>query len=150
MVTKTLLFGADGSGLFSAGPGAGGKMFRAIDKKTGAIIHEMALPASTTGIPMTYMVDDRQYIVVAIGGARRPRRARRPGRAVAAFRSPLEGAAMRGRRFAVVSLVALSLVATVPVVAQRVARADRLPRPRVTPHCRRSHTRVSRCRTGCA
>lgn len=67
MVTKTLLFGADGSGLFSAGPGSGGKMFRAIDKKSGAIVHEMALPASTTGIPMTYMVDDRQYIVVAIG-----------------------------------------------------------------------------------
>ena len=67
MVTKTLLFGADGAGLFSAGPGAGGKMFRAIDKKTGAIIHEMPLPASTTGIPMTYLVDDRQYIVIAIG-----------------------------------------------------------------------------------
>ena len=67
MVTKTLLFGADGSGLFSSGPGSGGPMFRAIDKKTGAIVHEMALPASTTGIPMTYMVDDRQYIVVAIG-----------------------------------------------------------------------------------
>lgn len=67
MVTKTLLFGADGSGLFNAGPNAGGKMFRAIDKKTGAIIHEMALPASTTGIPMTYMVNDRQYIVVAVG-----------------------------------------------------------------------------------
>ena len=66
LVTKTLLFGADGSGLFSAGPGAA-EDFRAIDKKTGAIVHEMELPASTTGIPMTYMVDDRQYIVVAIG-----------------------------------------------------------------------------------
>jgi quinoprotein glucose dehydrogenase len=68
MVTKTLLFGADGSGLFSSGPGSGGPMFRAIDKKTGAIVHEMKLPASTTGIPMTYMADDRQFIVVAIGG----------------------------------------------------------------------------------
>ena len=67
MVTKTLLFGADGSGLFNAGPGGGGKIFRAIDKKTGAIVHEMALPSSTTGIPMTYMVNDRQYIVVAVG-----------------------------------------------------------------------------------
>jgi quinoprotein glucose dehydrogenase len=67
MVTRTLLFGADGSGLFSSGPGSGGPMFRAIDKKTGAIVHEMKLPASTTGIPMTYMVDDRQFIVVAIG-----------------------------------------------------------------------------------
>lgn len=28
----------------------------------------MELPASTTGIPMTYMVNERQYIVVAIGG----------------------------------------------------------------------------------
>jgi quinoprotein glucose dehydrogenase len=67
MVTKTLLFGADGSGLFSSGPGSGGPMFRAIDKKTGAIVHEMKLPASTTGIPMTYMADDRQFIVVAVG-----------------------------------------------------------------------------------
>ena len=67
MVTKTLLFGADGSGLFNAGPGGGGKIFRAIDKKTGAIVHEIALPASTTGVPMTYMVNDRQFIVVAIG-----------------------------------------------------------------------------------
>ena len=67
MVTKTLLFGADGAGLFNAGPGAGGRTFRAIDKKTGAIIHEMQLPAGTTGIPMTYMFRDRQYIVVATG-----------------------------------------------------------------------------------
>jgi quinoprotein glucose dehydrogenase len=72
LVTKTLLFGADGSGLFNAGPGAGGKMFRAIDKKTGAVVYEIALPASTTGIPMTYMVDDRQYIVVAVGARGTP------------------------------------------------------------------------------
>jgi quinoprotein glucose dehydrogenase len=72
LVTKTLLFGADGSGLFNAGPGAGGKMFRAIDKKTGAVLYEFALPASTTGIPMTYMVDDRQYIVVAVGARGTP------------------------------------------------------------------------------
>jgi quinoprotein glucose dehydrogenase len=72
LVTKTLLFGADGSGLFNAGPGAGGKMFRAIDKKTGAVIYELALPASTTGVPMTYMVDDRQYIVVALGARGTP------------------------------------------------------------------------------
>ncbi len=67
LVTKTLLFGADGPGLFNSGLNAGGKIFRAIDKKTGAIIHEMTLPASTTGVPMTYMVGDRQYIVVATG-----------------------------------------------------------------------------------
>lgn len=72
LVTKTLLFGADGSGLFNAGPGGGGKIFRAIDKKTGAVIHEMALPASTTGVPMTYMINDRQYIVVATGARGTP------------------------------------------------------------------------------
>lgn len=72
MVTKTLLFGSDGSGLFNAGPNGGGKMFRAIDKKTGQIIYEMALPASTTGVPMTYMANDRQYIVVATGARGTP------------------------------------------------------------------------------
>jgi len=72
MVTKTLLFGSDGSGLFNAGPGGGGKFFRAIDKKTGKIVFEMELPASTTGVPMTYMVNDRQYIVVATGARGTP------------------------------------------------------------------------------
>ena len=68
LVTKTLLFGADGSGLFNAGPDAGGKIFRAIDKKTGAIVHEMALPASVTGAPMTYVIGGKQFIVMATGG----------------------------------------------------------------------------------
>ncbi len=72
LVTKALLFGADGSGLYNAGPGAGGKIFRAIDKKTGTIIHELTLPASTTGVPMTYMIDDKQYIVVATGARGTP------------------------------------------------------------------------------
>ena len=67
MVTKTLLFGSDGNNLWTGPAGAGGNMFRAYDKATGKVIFEMALPAMTTGIPMTYMVDGRQYIVVAIG-----------------------------------------------------------------------------------
>jgi quinoprotein glucose dehydrogenase len=67
LVTKTLLFAGDGAGLFSSGPQGGGKMFRALDKKTGKTIHEMELPANETGLPMTYMVDGRQFIVVAVG-----------------------------------------------------------------------------------
>jgi quinoprotein glucose dehydrogenase len=67
MVTKTLLFGADGSNLFNSVAGGGGNTFRAYDKKTGKTLHEMQLPASATGLPMTYMVDGRQFIVVAIG-----------------------------------------------------------------------------------
>ena len=72
LVTKTFLFGADGPGLFNAGPGAGGEMFRAIDKKSGAIIYELTLPTSTTGIPMTYQIEDKQYIVVATGARGTP------------------------------------------------------------------------------
>jgi quinoprotein glucose dehydrogenase len=67
MVTKTLLFSNDGNNLWASPAGAGGNMFRALDKKTGQTIHEMALPAMATGVPMTYMVDGRQIIVVAVG-----------------------------------------------------------------------------------
>ena len=35
-VTKTLLFAGEGSGLFAVGPGGGGPMFRAYDKKRRA------------------------------------------------------------------------------------------------------------------
>jgi quinoprotein glucose dehydrogenase len=67
LVTKTLLFGADGNNLWASPAGAGGNVFRAIDKRSGKVLHEMALPAMATGAPMTYMVDGRQIIVVAVG-----------------------------------------------------------------------------------
>ena len=67
MVTKTLLFGGVGGGMFNGGPGSGSPMLRVLNKATGELIHEMELPAGTTGIPMTYMVNGRQYIVVAVG-----------------------------------------------------------------------------------
>ena len=51
----------------SIAPGAGGKKFRAFDKATGAVVWETELPAGTTGAPMTYMFDGKQYRVVAIG-----------------------------------------------------------------------------------
>ena len=69
LVTKTLLFGGVGGGLFNAGVGGGSPMFRVMNKANGELIHQMELPAGTTGIPMTYMLNERQYIVVAIGGA---------------------------------------------------------------------------------
>src|SRR5215468_9981188 len=67
LVTKTLLFSGDGAGLFSSGPNGGGPLFRALDKKTGATIFEMELPGNETGLPMTYMMNGRQFIVVATG-----------------------------------------------------------------------------------
>jgi hypothetical protein len=60
-VTKSLLFAGEGSGLYRAG---GGK-FYAYDKATGAIISEMTRPAIQSGVPMTYAIYGRQYIVVA-------------------------------------------------------------------------------------
>jgi quinoprotein glucose dehydrogenase len=67
MVTKTLLFSADGAGLFNSGPGGGGKMFRAHDKATGKVIFQDELPSNVSGMPMTYMANGKQYIVVATG-----------------------------------------------------------------------------------
>ncbi len=66
LVTKTLLFTGDGSGMFSSGPGGGGPLFRALDKTTGKTLHEMELPGNETGLPMTYLANGRQFIVVAV------------------------------------------------------------------------------------
>jgi quinoprotein glucose dehydrogenase len=54
------------------GPGYGEPYFRAYDKATGAVVAELELPAGTTGAPMTYMHEGKQYIVVAIGGIEAP------------------------------------------------------------------------------
>jgi quinoprotein glucose dehydrogenase len=71
VVTKTLAFAGQGCGLFRGGAG-GGRMFYAYDKATGAVVHELELPANTCGNPMTYMVNGKQYIVVAVGAANFP------------------------------------------------------------------------------
>jgi quinoprotein glucose dehydrogenase len=66
LVTKALLFAGEGSGLY-ASDGGGGNKFRSYDKTTGEIISEIELPANQTGIPMTYSINGKQYIVVAVG-----------------------------------------------------------------------------------
>jgi len=71
VVTKTLAFAGQGCGLFRGG-GGGGPMFYAYDKATGAVVHELQLPANTCGNPMTYMVNGKQYIVVAVGAQNFP------------------------------------------------------------------------------
>ena len=43
-------------------------MLRAYDKKTGAEVGAVFMPAPQSGSPMTYMVDGSQYIVVAVSG----------------------------------------------------------------------------------
>ena len=41
---------------------------RFIDKKTGAVIHEMPLGAQMTGGTMTYTVNGRQFLVAVVNG----------------------------------------------------------------------------------
>ncbi len=43
-------------------------MLRAYDKKTGQQVGAVLMPAIQSGSPMTYMLDGRQYIVVAVSG----------------------------------------------------------------------------------
>lgn len=45
---------------------------RAYDKRTGELLAEIELPANATGSPMTYLVNGKQYIVVAVGGSNIP------------------------------------------------------------------------------
>jgi quinoprotein glucose dehydrogenase len=70
LVTKTLLIAGEGSGLYRAG--GGGNKLRAYDKSTGAILHELTLPANQSGVPMTYELDGKQYIVLAAGAKGSP------------------------------------------------------------------------------
>jgi quinoprotein glucose dehydrogenase len=46
---------------------------RAFDSHTGKLLWETTLPYAAVATPATYMVDGKQYIVIAIGGGRDPR-----------------------------------------------------------------------------
>jgi quinoprotein glucose dehydrogenase len=65
LVTKSLLFAGEGAGLFVASEG--GSKFRAHDKRTGEIVWETDLGLRQSGLPMSYALDGKQYIVVAAG-----------------------------------------------------------------------------------
>ena len=83
LVTKSFLFVGEGSdavigtvpggGSSYDGPATGydeswrwGTLFRAYDKSSGNTVFEIDLSAGTTGAPMTYMHEGKQYIVVAV------------------------------------------------------------------------------------
>ena len=67
LTTKTLVISGEG-GVFTTPSGARGAMLRAYDKATGQEHGAVYLPAAQTGSPMTYMLDDKQYLVLAVGG----------------------------------------------------------------------------------
>ena len=68
MITKTVLVAGDPA-ITNITPGRGrGAMLRAYDKKSGAQVGEVMMPAPISGSPMTYSLNGRQYIVVAVSG----------------------------------------------------------------------------------
>lgn len=66
LLTKTLLFVAEGNGSADAGP-----TMRAIDKQTGDIIAEIELPDNQVGLPFTYEHEGIQYLAMFVGGGTR-------------------------------------------------------------------------------
>ncbi|HEX6897209.1 MAG TPA: PQQ-binding-like beta-propeller repeat protein [Bryobacteraceae bacterium] len=67
LITKTLLIVGD-SQLTTTAQHPRGAMLRAYDKATGKEVGAVWMPAPQSGSPMTYMVDGKQYVVVAISG----------------------------------------------------------------------------------
>ena len=47
-------------------------MLRAYDKRTGRELAALPLPAPQSGSPMTYAVDGRQYLVIAVSANDHP------------------------------------------------------------------------------
>jgi glucose dehydrogenase len=67
VVTKTLVILGD-SQLTRTPSHPRGAMLRAYDKATGKEVGAVYMPAPQSGSPMTYVVDGKQYIVVAVSG----------------------------------------------------------------------------------
>ena len=67
LLTKTLLIHALTTGGTNDGP-----RLVAYDKATGEAVASIDLPGGAIGTPMTYMLDERQYISLTVGGARVP------------------------------------------------------------------------------
>ena len=67
VVTKTLVILGD-SQITTTPAHPRGAMLRAYDKATGKEVGAVWMPAPQSGSPMTYMVDGKQYIVVAVSG----------------------------------------------------------------------------------
>jgi len=67
LVTRSLVIAGE-PGFGPTPSGQRGSMLRAYDKRTGAEVGEVYMPAPQTGSPMTYMLNGRQYLVVAISG----------------------------------------------------------------------------------
>ena len=67
LVTKSLVIAGDGM-VTSSPERPRGAMLRAYDKATGKEVGSVLMPAPQSGSPMTYTVNGRQYLIVAVSG----------------------------------------------------------------------------------
>jgi quinoprotein glucose dehydrogenase len=67
LVTKSLVIAGDGM-VTTTPDRPRGAMLRAYDKKNGKEVGSVWMPAPQSGSPMTYTVDGKQYLVVAVSG----------------------------------------------------------------------------------
>ncbi len=77
LLTKTLLFAGEGPQVPSSAP-----ILRAFDKTSGKVVWQIQLEAHALGVPMTYLANGKQYVVVASGFQKWPHH-------LTAFRLPL-------------------------------------------------------------
>ena len=70
LVTKTLLIAGEAQVTTTGHPR--GALLRAYDKATGKDVGAVLMPAPQSGSPMTYLLNGKQYIVVAISGGNYP------------------------------------------------------------------------------
>ena len=73
-------------------------MLRAYDKTTGKEVGAVLMPAPQSGSPMTYSVNGRQFIVVAVSGGRVLRRIHRVRAAERGAELTCDGAKGKGQR----------------------------------------------------
>jgi quinoprotein glucose dehydrogenase len=71
LVTKTLVISGEG-GTVLMPDGRRGAMLRAYDKATGEERGAVYMPGAQTGGPMTYLLNGKQYIVVAVSSSTMP------------------------------------------------------------------------------
>jgi quinoprotein glucose dehydrogenase len=67
LTTKTLLIAGEG-GVHTDETGKRVALLRAYDKRTGEDAGAVEMPNRQTGSPMTYMIDGKQFIVLAVSG----------------------------------------------------------------------------------
>ncbi len=67
LTTSTLVISGE-RGTYTDEQGRNAARLRAYDKATGKEVGAVFMPTGQTGSPMTYMINGKQYIVIAVGG----------------------------------------------------------------------------------